>query len=112
MRPVLTREPCCHGRSRNRYPHTAVHARHFRQSLFATFYEGVGQVCEEHSLSLLTVSPMGGSLYKAVANAPVDGFIVVGLNETHEDIEVLNKRNIPFVIVDGDSIRGPSVQYR
>jgi alanine racemase len=81
----------------------------FANPFFSAFYEGVGQVCEENGLSLLTVSPLAGSLYKAVANAPVDGFIVVGLNETHEDIEVLNKRNIPFVIVDGDAIKGPSV---
>src|SRR2546430_16843996 len=57
----------------------------FSNPFFSYFYEGVGQICEENELSLLTISPVAGSLSKAVANAPVDGFIVVGLNEEHED---------------------------
>src|SRR4051812_36800138 len=48
----------------------------FANPFFASLYEGIGQVCEDNNLSLLTVSPVSGSLSKAVANAPVDGFIV------------------------------------
>ncbi len=81
----------------------------FANPFFSAFFEGVGQVCEENNLSLLTVSPVGGSLTKAIANAPVDGLIVVGLNDYHADVEILIKRNIPFVITDGDAHVAPSV---
>jgi alanine racemase len=76
---------------------------------FANFYEGVGRVCEENQLSLTTLSPVAGSLSDTVAKVPVDGLIVVGLSDDLEEIEVLRRRNIPYVIVDGDTDAAPSV---
>ncbi len=81
----------------------------FANPFFSALYEGIGQVCEDNGLSLLTISPVSGSLAKAVANAPVDGFIVVGLSENHEDIDILHRRRVPFVIIDGDASIAPSV---
>lgn len=81
----------------------------FANPFFAAFHEGVGQVCEENGLSLLTISPVSGSLAKAIAKAPIDGLLVVGLNDYHPEVKGLLKQNIPFVIVDGDSTTAPSV---
>jgi DNA-binding LacI/PurR family transcriptional regulator len=81
----------------------------FANPFFAAFHEGVGRICDEHNLSLLTISSVSGSLTQASANAPVDGIIVVGLDERHPEIEQLHRRKMPFVIVDGDSVIAPSV---
>ena len=81
----------------------------FANPFFAAFHEGVGRICDEHNLSLLTISSVSGSLAQASANAPVDGLIVVGLDERHPEIELLHRRTMPFVIVDGDAVVAPSV---
>ncbi len=75
----------------------------FANPFFASFLQGVGSVCLEQGLALLTVSPVDGSLDEAIARAPVDGFIIVGLNEQHFEVAPLLKRRVPFVIVDGDA---------
>jgi DNA-binding LacI/PurR family transcriptional regulator len=75
----------------------------FKNPFIAEFMNGVGTVCDEHSLSTLFVSPYEGSLLKATQKAPVDGFIVLGLNERHAEIEPLRQRNVRFVIVDGEA---------
>jgi alanine racemase len=81
----------------------------FANPFFATFYEGVGRVCDEHSLSLLTISSIHTELSTAGAKAPVDGLIVIGLDERHPEVALLQRRNIPFVIVDGKAVNAPSV---
>lgn len=75
----------------------------FTNPFISTFMEGVGKVCDQYSLGALIVSPYEGSLLEASQRAPVDGFIVLGLNENHVEIEPLRRRQIPFVIVDGDA---------
>ncbi len=81
----------------------------FANPFFATLQQGIGSVCDEHNLGLLTLSPQNNSLELAIARAPVDGFIIVGLNEQHHEVLPLRKRGIPFVIVDGDAEIAQSV---
>lgn len=81
----------------------------FANPFFSALHEGIGRVCEEQGLSLMVISPTAGSLSEASARAPVDGMIVVGMNENHPEIEVLYRRKTPFVIVDGDASTTPSV---
>jgi DNA-binding LacI/PurR family transcriptional regulator len=81
----------------------------FANPFFATFHEGIAGVCEENRLALMVISPTSGSLSEASAKAPVDGLIVVGLTENHPEIELLRRRQVPFVIVDGDATTVPSV---
>lgn len=81
----------------------------FSNPFFTVFHEGVGRVCEENNLSLTVISPASSSLSEVSARAPVDGLIVVGLNENHPEIEILHRRQMPFIIVDGDSLTAPSV---
>lgn len=75
----------------------------FQNPFIAEFMNGVGAICDEHSLSALFVSPYEGSLLKATQRAPVDGFIVLGLNENHSEIEPLRQRQVRFVITDGEA---------
>lgn len=75
----------------------------FQNPFIAEFMNGVGSICDEHSLSALFVSPYEGSLLKATQRAPVDGFIVLGLNEKHSEIEPLRQRQVRFVICDGEA---------
>lgn len=70
---------------------------------FPAFLQGIGSICDEHGLGLLTISPLFGSLNDAIIRAPVDGFIIVGLNEYHEEVAPLLRRKVPCVIVDGDA---------
>lgn len=81
----------------------------FANPFFATLQQGIGSVCDEHNLGLLTLSPQNNSLELAIARAPVDGFIIVGLNEQHHEVLPLRKRGIPYVIVDGDAELAQSV---
>ncbi len=76
----------------------------FENPFFAAFLQGVGTACAEQDRSMLVVgSPVDGTLEDVIARAPVDGFIIVGLNEGYREIEPLRRRGVPFVIVDGDS---------
>ncbi len=77
----------------------AIYANPF----FAAFLQGIGSLCDDQALALLAVSPLEGSLTSAIARAPVDGFIIVGLNESHAEVAPLIKRRVPFVIVDGEA---------
>lgn len=75
----------------------------FANPFFAAFLEGIGSVTDERGIGLLTVSPVEGSLERAIAAAPVDGFVILGLDERHHEVAPLRKRGVPFVIVDGDT---------
>jgi DNA-binding LacI/PurR family transcriptional regulator len=81
----------------------------FANPFIASFLQGVGIVCDEHSLSALVVSPMEGSLEEAIRRAPVDGYIVLGLDEQHAEVAPLRQRGVPIVVVDGEASSVSSV---
>lgn len=81
----------------------------FANPFFASFLEGIGSVTDELGIGLLTVTPLRGSLEHAIASAPVDGFVIIGLDERHSEVAPLRKRGVPFVIVDGDAQTASSV---
>jgi len=82
----------------------------FENPFFAAFLQGVGTTCAEQDRSMLVVgSPADGALEDVIARAPVDGFIIVGLNESYTEVAPLRRRGVPFVIVDGDAETAASV---
>ena len=81
----------------------------FANPFFASFLAGIGTVTDEQGIGLLTVTPLRGSLEHAIASAPVDGFVIIGLDERHGEVAPLRKRGVPFVIVDGDAQTASSV---
>jgi DNA-binding LacI/PurR family transcriptional regulator len=62
---------------------------------------GIGEVCEKGELSLTILPPIRGRIIDAARQAFVDGLITIGVGPDHEVIELLNKRHIPFVTIDG-----------
>lgn len=82
----------------------------FENPFFAAFLQGVGTTCAEQDRSMLVVgSPVDGALEDVIGRAPVDGFVIVGLNESYHEVAPLRRRGVPFVIVDGDAETAPSV---
>jgi len=70
---------------------------------FGGFLAGVAAVAEEAAYRLLLVSPVHGSLARAVAQATVDGFVVLGLAEDHSEVEQVRQANLPIVMVDSSA---------
>ena len=75
----------------------------FANPFFSTFSEGVAAVAEEAGYGLLFVSPVYGSLARAVARATVDGFVALGLSEDHPEVEQIRNADLPIVMVDSGS---------
>ena len=74
------------------------------------FLRGVGQVCHREGLTLLLTPPLRGSMLTAIPYAAVDGFLVTGLDVDRGEVAALQRRHIPFVLVDSDAPEGvPSV---
>ena len=75
-------------------------AQVFRNPFFALFAEGVAAVTEAGGFALLFISPLHGSLERALERATVDGVVVVGLQEDHPEVEVIRRAGLPMVVVD------------
>jgi len=72
----------------------------FANPFFSLFAEGVASVTEERGFGLLFISPLHGSLSRALDRATVDGIVVVGLDERHPEVESIRKAGLPVVLVD------------
>jgi DNA-binding LacI/PurR family transcriptional regulator len=70
---------------------------------FPLFAEGVATVTEERGFGLLFISPLHGSLERAIARATVDGIIVIGLDHRHPEVEAIRRAGLPVVSVDAPS---------
>jgi DNA-binding LacI/PurR family transcriptional regulator len=75
-------------------------AQVFRNPFFASFAEGVAAVTEEVGFGLLFISPLHGSLERALERATVDGVVVVGLEQDHPEVEIIRQAGLPMVVVD------------
>jgi DNA-binding LacI/PurR family transcriptional regulator len=75
-------------------------AQVFGNPFFPLFAEGVATVTEERGFGLLFISPLHGSLERAIARATVDGIIVVGLDHRHPEVEAIRRVGLPVVSVD------------
>lgn len=78
---------------------------------YAQFLIGVGQVCNEEGYTLLLAPPLRNSMLEAIPYAAVDGFIVAGLERDRGEVAELERRGVPFVLVDSESTENlPSVE--
>ena len=75
----------------------------FANPFYSTFCGGLASVTEDAGYGLLFVSPLRGSLMRAISRATVDGFVAVGLSEDHPEVEQIRRAGIPMVLVDGDA---------
>ncbi len=75
-------------------------AQAFANPFFALFAEGVATATEERGFGLMFISPLEGSLERAIARATVDGVIVIGLDDRHPEVESIRRTGMPTVLVD------------
>ena len=78
----------------------------FANPFLSELMQGLGELCEEHDLTLLLVPPLNGSLEGAIRQASVDGFISLGLGPDDRALEMLDRIGIPTVAVDSESSPG------
>lgn len=83
-------------------PLSAVFANPFMSELI----QGLGELCEQHDLTMLLVPPLDGSLEVAIRQASVDGFISLGLSPDDRVLDVLDRINMPTVQVDAEPSPG------
>ncbi len=74
----------------------------FRNPWFGHVSEGIAAAAEEEGYGLLFVSPLHGSLFRALSRATVDGFVAIGLSHAHPEVEQLRRAGVPIVLVDSD----------
>jgi len=74
----------------------------FANQFMAELMQGLGEVVEEHDLTLLLIPPLDGSLEGAMRRASVDGFISLGLSPDDEALATLDRIGIPTVLIDSE----------
>lgn len=63
---------------------------------------GVGKACDADGYNMMLVSPILGSMHHAVSGAVVDGFLTIGLEHYKSTVALLDRREIPYVMVDSE----------
>ncbi|HEY7737063.1 MAG TPA: LacI family DNA-binding transcriptional regulator [Candidatus Limnocylindrales bacterium] len=76
----------------------------FSNPYFGAFAEGVALAAEQSGYGLHFISPLHGSLARAVDRATVDGVVAIGLHGSHPEVEELQKGGLPFVLVDSSAL--------
>jgi DNA-binding LacI/PurR family transcriptional regulator len=75
----------------------------FANPFMGELMQGLGELFEQHDLSVLLVPPLNGSLEGAIRQASVDGFISLGLNPDDPELDTLDRIGIPVVLVDSEA---------
>jgi len=64
---------------------------------------GLGEVCDDHGLSLTMLPPSRGDIFRSVRSAAVDGLVTIGLHPEDEIVTLIQQRRMPFVTIDGSA---------
>jgi DNA-binding LacI/PurR family transcriptional regulator len=76
----------------------------FSNPFFGALAEGIGLAAEESGFALYLISPLHGSLARAVGRASVDGFVAFGLSAAHPEVEQIRRAGLPIVLVDSTAM--------
>jgi alanine racemase len=76
----------------------------FSNPFFGAFSEGVALAAEESGYGLTFISPLYGSLARAVGRATVDGVVAIGLTDDHPEVEQIRSAGLPIVFVDSNAL--------
>jgi alanine racemase len=101
---VLTRSPAEHNTMTIGLLTPQVLSVVFGNPFYAELCAGVASQTDQAGYGLLFVSPLHGSLVRAVGRAMVDGFVAVGLSEDHPEVEQIRHAGLPMVLVDGAAL--------
>lgn len=72
----------------------------FTNPYFGEFSAGIATAAEDAGMSIQFISPLHGSLARAVDRASVDGIIAVGLGADHPEIAKIRRSSLPYVLID------------
>ncbi len=72
----------------------------FNNPYHALFAAGVAAEAERAGLAIQFISPLHGSLARAVDRASVDGIIAVGLGSSHPEVVRIRRSGMRLVVVD------------
>ena len=81
----------------------------FANPFLPELLRGLGDVCDALGISLVIVPPVGGSIARAVEGALVDGFVLLGLEPDHAELELVRRSGVPVVALDVESWGGADV---
>lgn len=76
----------------------------FQNPFFGSFSAGVAAGAEASGYALHFISPLHGSLARAIGRATVDGVVVVGLSAHHPEVEQIRRAGLPMVLVDSTAL--------
>lgn len=76
----------------------------FSNPFFGAFSEGVALAAEEHGYALHFISPLHGSLARAMSRATVDGVVAIGISDGHPEVEQIRLAHVPIVLVDSTAL--------
>ena len=76
----------------------------FSNPFFGAFSEGVALAAEEYGYGLHFISPLHGSLARAMSRATVDGVVAIGLSDGHPEVEHIRRAGLPIVLVDSTAL--------
>jgi DNA-binding LacI/PurR family transcriptional regulator len=83
----------------------------FSNPFFGAFTEGVAVAAEDSGYALHFISPLQGSLARALSRATVDGVVAIGLSDDHPEVEEIRRAGVPIVVVDSTALPDhPSVE--
>ncbi len=73
----------------------------FRNSHLSQIVQGIGAVCGTDGHSLTLIPPRRESVLEGGRSAAVDGLITIGLEPGMEAVQLIRRRHLPFVTIDG-----------
>jgi DNA-binding LacI/PurR family transcriptional regulator len=76
----------------------------FSNPFFGAFSEGVALAAEQAGYALHFISPLHGSLARAMGRATVDGVVAIGLSASHPELEQIRAAGVPLVMVDSSAL--------
>jgi DNA-binding LacI/PurR family transcriptional regulator len=76
----------------------------FSNPFFGAFSEGVALAAEQSGYALHFISPLHGSLARAMGRATVDGVVAIGLSADHPEVEQIRAAGVPLVMVDSTAL--------
>jgi DNA-binding LacI/PurR family transcriptional regulator len=73
----------------------------FKNPYLFEVVRGIGDLCDEREVSLTILPPVKGKIIDAARNAIVDALLTIGVGPDTKIVELMRKRHIPFVTIDG-----------
>jgi DNA-binding LacI/PurR family transcriptional regulator len=73
----------------------------FKNPYLLELVRGIGDACEERDYSLNILPPVEGRILDAARKAAVDGLLTIGVDPETHIVELMRRRHLPFVTIDG-----------